>query len=113
MGFIGGHDARVWENRSAADRRTAALQNLANYFGTEALNPREVVEFNWSTEVWNRGCPVAVLAPGTLIDFGTALRTPVGPHPLGRHRDLHVLERLHGRRGALGRARRTGSARGP
>ena len=48
MGFIGGHDARVWENRPASERRTAALQNLANYFGDEALNPREVVEFNWS-----------------------------------------------------------------
>jgi monoamine oxidase len=77
MGFIGGHDARVWEDRSADQRRAAALQNLANYFGNEALNPRDVVEFNWSTEVWNRGCPVAVLGPGTLIDFGTALRAPV------------------------------------
>ena len=56
----------------------AALQNLANYFGNEALSPRQVVTCNWSTEVWNRGCPVAVLGPGTLIDFGTALRTPVG-----------------------------------
>ena len=44
----------------------------------QALNPSEIVEFNWSTEVWNRGCPVAVLAPGTLIDFGAALREPVG-----------------------------------
>jgi monoamine oxidase len=78
MGFIGGHEARAWENRSASDRRTAALQNLANYFGDDALNPRSIVEFNWSTEVWNRGCPVAVLAPGTLIDFGTALRKPLG-----------------------------------
>jgi monoamine oxidase len=78
MGFIGGHEARFWQNRAADERRTAALQNLANYFGNEALNPRQVVEFNWSTEVWNRGCPVAVLGPGTLIDFGTALRTPAG-----------------------------------
>jgi monoamine oxidase len=78
MGFIGGHEARVWENRSADERRAAALQNLANYFGNAALNPREIVEFNWSAEVWNRGCPVAVLGPGTLIDFGSALRTPVG-----------------------------------
>jgi monoamine oxidase len=77
MGFIGGHDARVWQDRSADERRAAALQNLANYFGNEALNPRQVVEFNWSTEVWNRGCPVAVLGPGTLIDFGAALRAPV------------------------------------
>jgi monoamine oxidase len=39
----------------------------------------DVVEFNWSTdETWNRGCPVAVLGPGTLVDFGAALRQPVG-----------------------------------
>jgi monoamine oxidase len=36
-----------------------------------------VVEFNWSTEVWSGGCPVAVLGPGTLLDFGEALREPV------------------------------------
>jgi monoamine oxidase len=77
MGFIGGHEARVWEDRPADERRAAALRNLADYFGDEALNPRDVVEFNWSTEVWNRGCPVAVLGPGTLIDFGKALRVPV------------------------------------
>jgi monoamine oxidase len=78
MGFIGGHEARVWEQRSADERRAAVLQNFASYFGDEALHPRDVVEFNWSTEVWNRGCPVAVLGPGTLVDFGTALRAPVG-----------------------------------
>jgi monoamine oxidase len=78
MGFIGGHEARVWQSKSASERRAAALQNLANYFGDQALSPSSVIEFNWSAEVWNRGCPVAVLAPGTLIDFGTALRKPVG-----------------------------------
>jgi monoamine oxidase len=78
MGFIGGHEARLWQTRTASDRQAAALQNLANYFGNEALSPRQIVEFNWSAEVWNRGCPVAVLGPGTLIDFGKALRTPVG-----------------------------------
>jgi monoamine oxidase len=77
MGFIGGHEARVWENRSDQERQAAALQNLATYFGNEALSPSEIVEFNWSAEPWNRGCPVAVLGPGTLLDFGTALRTPV------------------------------------
>jgi monoamine oxidase len=78
MGFIGGHEARVWERRSASERRDAVLRQFAHFFGDEALAPREVVEFNWSTEVWNRGCPVAVLAPGTLLDFGEALREPVG-----------------------------------
>ena len=77
MGFIGGHEGRVWERRSAGERRDAVLQQFAHFFGDEALSPTEVVEFNWSAEVWNRGCPVAVLGPGTLIDFGEALRQPV------------------------------------
>ena len=78
MGFIGGHEARVWERRPAGERRDAVLRQFAHFFGDEALSPREVVEFNWSTEVWNRGCPVAVLGPGTLLEFGEALREPVG-----------------------------------
>ena len=78
MGFIGGHEARVWERRPAGERRDAVLRQFAHFFGDEALSPREVVEFNWSTEVWSRGCPVAVLGPGTLLDFGEALREPVG-----------------------------------
>jgi monoamine oxidase len=78
MGFIGGHEARVWEDRSAKARRDAVLDQFAHFFGEEARSPWEVVEFNWSTEVWNRGCPVAVLGPGTLIDFGSELRKPVG-----------------------------------
>src|SRR4029079_10350850 len=77
MGFIGGHDACRCEDVPASELRDAALQNLANYFGPEALNPVNVVTFNWSTEVWNRGCPVAVLGPGTLTEFGAVLRVPV------------------------------------
>jgi monoamine oxidase len=77
MGFIGGHEARDWEQRSVASRRDAVLRQFAHFFGDQALAPREVVEFNWSTEVWNRGCPVAVLGPGTLLDFGAELRKPV------------------------------------
>jgi monoamine oxidase len=78
MGFIGGHEARIWERRPESERRDAVLRQFAHFFGDEALAPREVVEFNWSTEVWSRGCPVAVLGPGTLLDFGEALREPVG-----------------------------------
>jgi monoamine oxidase len=78
MGFIGGHEARVWEQRSATSRRNAVLDQFAHFFGNEARAPQQVVEFNWSTEVWNRGCPVAVLGPGTLLDFGAELRKPAG-----------------------------------
>jgi len=76
MGFIGGTEARTWARRSAADRRAAALDNFANYFGAEARNTRQIVEYDWAAQHWSRGCPVAVLGPGTLIDFGEALRAP-------------------------------------
>jgi monoamine oxidase len=78
MGFIGGHEARVWDDRPEDERRAEVLKQFAHFFGDEALNPRSVVEMNWTSEVWTRGCPVSVLAPGTLTDFGTALREPVG-----------------------------------
>jgi monoamine oxidase len=78
MGFIGGHEARVWDDRPEAKRRAEVLRQFAHFFGDEALNPRSIVEMNWTSEVWTRGCPVSVLGPGTLTDFGTALREPVG-----------------------------------
>jgi monoamine oxidase len=78
LGFIGGHEARALAGASEADIRQAALQNLATYFGNEALQPTDFRYFNWSTEEFSRGCPVAVLGPGTLVDFGPALRAPVG-----------------------------------
>jgi monoamine oxidase len=78
LGFIGGHEARVWGQRSQADLRAAALESLARCFGPQALQPNRTLLTNWSAEEWSRGCPVAVLGPGTLVDFGAALRAPVG-----------------------------------
>jgi monoamine oxidase len=78
LGFVGGHEARAWGQRPEAELRAAALRNLADAFGDEALSPRRTLIMNWAAEPWSRGCPVAVLGPGTLVDFGSALRTPVG-----------------------------------
>src|SRR3954447_24477477 len=41
MGFIGGHEARVLTQRSAAQQRARALQSFANYFGEQAKHPRQ------------------------------------------------------------------------
>jgi monoamine oxidase len=78
LGFIGGHEARVWQRRSKAERQAAALECFARYFGAEARSPRQVVEINWASELWSGGCPVALFQPGTLYDFGEALRAPHG-----------------------------------
>jgi len=78
LGFIGGSDARAWYALSAEQRRQAVLENFTNYFGEKARNPLQYVENAWAEERFTRGDPVAGLGPGTLLDFGTALRAPVG-----------------------------------
>ena len=78
LGFIGGTDARGWYGLPPNQRRQAALDNLANYFGEKAGKPLEYVENAWADERYSRGDPVAGLPPGVLLDFGTALRTPAG-----------------------------------
>jgi monoamine oxidase len=78
MGFIGGHEARRFTTLSPDQQRTEALQSFANYFGDKAKTPRDFILMNWSSEEWTRGCPVSILSPGVLFDFGTALREPCG-----------------------------------
>ena len=94
----------------AAARRRAVLGSFVRLFGAAAARPRTVIEHNWSDEEWTRGCYAGYLPPGVWSDYGPALREPVGRDPLGRHRDLRGVQRLHGRRRALRRARRR---RGP
>ena len=31
---------------------------------------------DWSQETWNGGCPVNVMAPGAVINYGDCLREP-------------------------------------
>jgi monoamine oxidase len=78
FGFVGGDEARTFMRRSAAGRRAAVLANFSKYFGPEAGSPSSYFETNWTSEVWTRGCPVAIPGPGTLLAYGPALRRPVG-----------------------------------
>jgi monoamine oxidase len=78
LGFIGGADARGWYGLSAEGRRQAVIENFSDYFGEKARSPLEYVENAWAEERFSRGDPVAGLGPGTLLDFGAALRAPVG-----------------------------------
>jgi monoamine oxidase len=78
LGFIEGEEARIWSRRSAARRRAAVLAQFARWFGPEARAPRAYVEQNWMEEGWSRGCYGAWAPPGVLLDYGPALREPVG-----------------------------------
>jgi monoamine oxidase len=54
------------------------IEDFVDYFGARAADPVQYVENAWAEERFTRGDPVAGLGPGTLLDFGAALREPVG-----------------------------------
>jgi monoamine oxidase len=76
MGFHGGHAWRLWQGRSAADRRQAVLSDFAEAHGAQALKPIDYFEQDWTAERWSRGGPVSVLGTGTVTDFLPILTQP-------------------------------------
>jgi monoamine oxidase len=78
LGFVLGSEARRLALASPAARRRALLDALVRLFGARAGAPRELIEMNWSTERWTRGCYAGFMAPGVWSDYGAALRPPVG-----------------------------------
>jgi monoamine oxidase len=78
LGFIEGHEARVWGKRSLGARKAAVLENFTRTMGAQAAKPKQYVEMNWASEPWTRGCYGGFLPPGVLSDFGTAIHPPHG-----------------------------------
>ncbi|HEY1602953.1 MAG TPA: flavin monoamine oxidase family protein [Pirellulales bacterium] len=78
VSFSDGEVARVWGERSPAERRAGVLEEFARFFGPQALAPTDFAEKNWNDDPWSRGCYVGVTSPGALTSFGEALRRPCG-----------------------------------
>jgi monoamine oxidase len=78
VSFSDGEVARVWGERSPAERRAGVLEEFSRFFGPQALTPTDFVEKNWNDDPWSRGCYVGVTSPGALTSFGEALRRPCG-----------------------------------
>jgi monoamine oxidase len=78
LGFIDGDDARTLSDQSDGARATAALKSYATYFGPQAGNPRMYFDQVWDKEIYTGGCPVGLMPPGVMIEYGGALREPVG-----------------------------------
>jgi len=77
-GFIYTDQARAASLLSATERRQKVLAEMAARFGEKALTPERIIEMNWSTQVWTRGCYGGYLAPGATYAFRSAVRDPVG-----------------------------------
>jgi monoamine oxidase len=78
MGFVNGDDARLLSDLPAAERRRRALAAYARYFGPRAAHPRQYIDQVWDKETYTGGCPVGVMGPGVMTEYGPALREPCG-----------------------------------
>lgn len=78
LGFLEGKHGRRAGALSSEARKQLVLDDLAGYFGPEALEALEYVEQDWAEEEWIRGGYGAHMAPGTLTDYGHLLREPEG-----------------------------------
>lgn len=76
--FSDGGVARTWGDRPADERRRAVLAELARFFGPQAAQPTDFAEKNWNEDPWSGGCYAGIMGPGTMTDFGPALREPCG-----------------------------------
>jgi monoamine oxidase len=78
-GFVGGEQNLKWGPQTLAHRRAAVLAQYVRIFQDERFGkPLQYFDHDWTREEWTRGGPTAVYGPGTLLNYGHALRTPVG-----------------------------------
>lgn len=78
MGFIEGSDGRHAQSMALEERRAGTIESFVRYFGEGAREPLEYIEQNWSAEEWSRGCYAGYFPPGVWLDYGPALRAPIG-----------------------------------
>jgi monoamine oxidase len=78
LGFIDGDQARALDDASDAARATAAIKCYTDYFGKQAANPRMYFDQVWAREIYTGGCPVGIMPPGVMTEYGAALRAPWG-----------------------------------
>lgn len=78
LAFVGGSTWRKYGVMTRDQRRKHVLASFAEMFGPKALRPIEYTEQDWTNARWTHGGPTAVMAPGTMTSFGSAIRRPFG-----------------------------------
>lgn len=78
LAFLEGESARV-AGRWPAEQRQAALRDeMVRHFGPRAASPELIVEGEWASKEWTRGCYNANFGPCGWLHFGAALAAPIG-----------------------------------
>ena len=78
MAFVEASFSRQLDTVSTDELKAKVLDNFAAYYGDKARNPIAFHEKRWDNDVWHRGCPVCYTPPGVLLDYGKAIREPIG-----------------------------------
>lgn len=76
LAFVAGGPARDVTDLAALQRET--VDALTRWFGPKAATPLWTHAYDWSADPFAGGCPITQFPPGTLTQFGPALRRPVG-----------------------------------
>lgn len=78
LGFAAGSHARRFARLDHHQRRAAALDCFARWFGPKARQPLDYVDQQWTTEPWIRGGYFGFMPPGGWTALGPALTRPIG-----------------------------------
>jgi monoamine oxidase len=78
LAFLEGRLARELGTWEPERRREAVLGGLMRLFGRRAGEPRAFYERDWAAEEFTGGCYGGAPPPGGWVQFGRALRPPVG-----------------------------------
>lgn len=78
VGLIEGHHAVALSQLSQEERRDEVVADLIHYFGKDAAQPLEYVDYDWTMDEWAQGGYGANMPPGVATSYGAALREPVG-----------------------------------
>jgi monoamine oxidase len=78
LGFIEGRQAGEWSLKSSEERRQAMVEAFTRLFGSQAAQPLDYVDHDWTTEHWSRGCYAGVAGPGVTTTLAAHCRRPLG-----------------------------------
>ncbi|WP_329407859.1 flavin monoamine oxidase family protein [Nocardia vinacea] len=77
VGFLEGAYGRAANLMTPEQRREMIVAALVKYFGPKAAHPFDIVEQDWTTEEFTRGCYGGRLGAGAWTQYGKALAAPV------------------------------------
>jgi monoamine oxidase len=78
VGFLEGDQSRRYFGRRPSERRLAALEALAVYFGDAARSPSAYFDVEWASEPYSRGAYGTFNPPGVLTSLGPLSSANIG-----------------------------------